>query len=282
MGSAVDGSIPREETILIVDDEIEMAKCFCAILENAGYGTIIAESGEEAVRMVSERKFDAVIMDLVMRGMDGVTAVKEIKKLVAYDEFLPVILITAFFSEDNKIAGLSFADGFMSKPVSSNELIATVRSLLKIRRLTRELALAKEKYHRFYDNIPHLCISVKTDGTIISSNKLFCSFCNAPKSKIEGTSVYAYLRPEEHSLFAAFIEAVTTTVGILHQNIFTFILPATGKPFNLSVRAALCLPWRTSRRGSALRKKKKSRASNCIEALTSLLSAPCRRVSRMK
>jgi signal transduction histidine kinase/CheY-like chemotaxis protein len=238
MNSTVDTGIHAEETILIVDDEIETAGCFRAILEYAGYRTVIVESGEEAVRMVSEKKFDAVIMDLVMKGMDGVTAVQKIKNLVPDDEFLPVILITAFFSEENKIAGLSCADGFMGKPASSNELVATVRSLLKIRRLTRELALAKEKYHRFYDNIPHLCISVKTDGTIISSNKLFSSFCDAPKSKIEGTSVYTYLRPEEHALFASFIEAVTNTDGIPHQNVFTFILRATEKPYKLSVRAA--------------------------------------------
>jgi PAS domain S-box-containing protein len=238
MDSTVDCSIPAEETILIVDDEIEMAGCFRAILENAGYKTAIVASGEEAVHMVSIRKFDAVVMDLVMKGMDGVTAAKKIKAIVADDEFLPIILITAFFSEENKIAGLSFADGFMTKPVSSNELVATVRSMLKIRRLTCELALAKEKYHRFYDNIPHLCISVKTDGTIISSNKLFSSFCDASKSMIEGTSVYTYLQPDEHALFAAFIEAVMTTDGIPHQNVFSFILSATGKPYKLSVRAA--------------------------------------------
>ena len=234
----VDSCIPVEETILIVDDEIETAGCFRAILENAGYKTVIVASGQEAVRMVSERELDAVVLDLVMEGMDGVATAKNIKTLVADDEFLPVIIITAFYSEEKKIAGLSCADGFLSKPASSDELVATVRSLLKIRRLTRELALAKEKYHRFYDNIPHLCISVTTDGTILSSNKLFSSFCDAPKPQIEGTSVYAYLQPEEHKLFAAFIETVTTSDGIPQQNIFTFILPATGKHYKLSVRAA--------------------------------------------
>jgi PAS domain S-box-containing protein len=234
----VDGSVPAEETILIVDDEIEMAGCFRAILENAGYKTVIAGSGEDAVRMVSERKFDAVILDLVMKGMDGVATARNIKTLAADDEFLPIIIITAFYSEEKKIAGLSCADGFLSKPASSDELLATVRSLMKIRRLTRELALAKEKYHRFYDNIPHLCISVKTDGTIISANKLFSSFCDSPKSKIEGTSVYAFLEPEEQKLFSAFFETVQTSNGIPQQNVFTFKLPATGKPLKVSVRAA--------------------------------------------
>lgn len=236
---ARDATTPHpSETILIVDDELETAGCFQAILENAGYASEIVGSGEEAIRIVSEKRYDAVIMDLVMHGMDGVAAAKRIKEIIGDDEFLPIILITAYFSEENKVAGLACADGFMSKPVSSSELVATVRSLLKIRRLTRELALAKEKYHRFYDTIPHLCISVKNDGTILSSNKLFISFCEEPQSTIEGMSIFSYLRTEEHVLFSAFLEAVTSTDGIPHQNVFTFILPKSGKTFKLNIRAA--------------------------------------------
>jgi PAS domain S-box-containing protein len=229
--------IPRE-TVLIVDDDVATGECFAEILETAGYATVTLTSGEDAVQAVSGRAFDAVVMDLMMKGMDGVTAARKIKALAGENDFLPIILITAFFCEENKVAGLAYADGFLGKPTTTSELVATVRSLIKIRRLTRELAFSKEKYHRFYDNIPHLCISVKTDGNILSCNKLFSDFCELPKSEIEGKSILSYLGHDEKPLFLQFIEAVTSTDGIPHQNVFTFLLPKSGKPFKLNVRAA--------------------------------------------
>ncbi|MBN2036415.1 MAG: response regulator [Chitinispirillaceae bacterium] len=226
-----------KETVLIVDDEIETANCYRDILENAGYATRIVTSGEEALLAVSGMEIDAIVMDLVLKGMDGLAAARKIKENSSDDEFLPIIINTGYCTEENKVAGLAYADSFLSKGSSSNEIVATLRSLIKIRRLTRELKLSKEKYHRFYDNIPHLCVSVKNDGIMISSNKLFCDFCGLPKEQIEGKNIYDLQRKEERRVFSRFLEAVETTEGIPHQNVFTFILPVSGKPRKLNVRA---------------------------------------------
>jgi PAS domain S-box-containing protein len=236
--NATDGSADRgKETVLIVDDQIEAATCYRDILEHAGYATHIVTSGEEAILAVSRLTIDAVVMDLVMQGMDGLEAAQNIKEHSSDDEFLPIVIITGYCTEENKVAGLAYADSFMAKGASVNEIVATLRSLIKIRHLTRELKLSKEKYHRFYDTIPHLCISVKNDGIIISSNKLFCDFCGLPKERIEGKNIYDLLLKDERRVFSRFLEAVGNTEGIPHQNVFAVILPDSGKRRKLSMRA---------------------------------------------
>ncbi|MBN1131002.1 MAG: response regulator [Chitinispirillaceae bacterium] len=249
MNSPENNASSAGEIVLVVDDDPDAGKCFCEILEHAGYKTVRTDSGEKAVRLAGERGLDAVVMDVMMKGIDGITAAQRIKAIPGENEFLPIVLITAFYCEEKKIEGLSCADAFLGKPVSPSELVATIRSLLKIRRLTRELYVSREKYQRFYDNIPHLCVSIKPDGTIISANKLFCIFCDSPKSAVEGSSINDYLAKEDLSLFAAFLDTVSSSDGIPCQNLFTFSLAKPGATFKLNVRAAMV---RDERKGTTI------------------------------
>lgn len=229
------------EVILVVDDDSENARCFAAILENAGYATLLADNGSEAVSIAASGKADLVLMDIIMAGVDGVTAAGMIKANVGPEDFLPVALVTAFHDEKTKIKGLEYADAYIAKPISNAELVAVVRSLLKIRRLTRELAKTRDTYKRFYENIPNMYVTVRPDGTIVTSNRLFLDVFHKSKAIVEGENIRSYLLSDDGKAFSIFLDSVMSTDPIPQQGIFGFAALTDGvtRPkYKINVRAA--------------------------------------------
>ena len=96
-----------------------------------------------------------------------------------------------------------------------------------------------DNYRRRFESVPHLCVSVKPDGTIISCNRLFSDFWNRSDKKAEGTNISSYLRPEDKALFVRFLSSVTQTDPVPQQNIFEWTLPGAGGSLKISVKAAV-------------------------------------------
>jgi two-component system, LuxR family, sensor kinase FixL len=239
MNSSVNTPSRSAETILIVDDDADAATCFRAILDLAGYQTVVAPDGRTALDLVRNRAVDMILLDVILPDADGVTLAETIKSTVGDEDFLPIVLVTAFANEKTKIAALSCADGFLAKPVSNAELVATVRSMVKIRRLTRVLGRTRDIYKRFYDHFLHIYASVNSAGVIIGANNLFCEFFHTTKEEIAGTSIFEFLRPEEdRAIFARFLDSVVKTDPIPQQNIFEFKDPDSPEGLRISVKAA--------------------------------------------
>ena len=118
--------------ILVVDDTPANVRLLEAILVARGYRVRAAGSGEEALRAVAERRPDLVVLDVVMAGMDGIEVCRRLREDQA-TRALPVLMITA--SDDAvKIPALEAgADDFIAKPFDQSELLARVRSLLRIK-----------------------------------------------------------------------------------------------------------------------------------------------------
>ena len=119
-------------TILVVDDVPQNIKLLDAILSPRGYSVLAASSGSAALEMVAERRPDLILLDIVMPGMDGY----EVCRRVRQDEstrYLPIVMITASGSEAKLDAIEAGADDFVAKPFDHAELLARVRSLLRIK-----------------------------------------------------------------------------------------------------------------------------------------------------
>jgi DNA-binding NtrC family response regulator len=134
--------------ILVVDNDLEMVELLRDYLTRAGYGVETAFNGIEAIEMIGEVVFDAVIADLKMEGVDGMAllrAVKEVRPQV------PVILITAFGSIESAIGAIKEgAFHYLTKPFKLGELKVTVERALEDRRLRQEnLRLKKEVEERY-------------------------------------------------------------------------------------------------------------------------------------
>lgn len=119
--------------ILIVDDLPQNIDLLESRLITQGYGIVKAESGEEALKIISSGHIDLVILDVMMPKMNGYEVCGIIKSKADY---LPVIMVTALDDRDSRIKGIeSGADDFLSKPFDNIEFKLKIKNLLKIKYL---------------------------------------------------------------------------------------------------------------------------------------------------
>ena len=117
-----------QKTVLVVDDEKPIVDILVYNLKKEGYNTLEANDGEEAVRLVIEKKPDLVLLDIMLPKMDGLTVCKRIR----HNYNIPIIMLSAKDEEIDKILGLELgADDYITKPFSVRELIARVKANLR-------------------------------------------------------------------------------------------------------------------------------------------------------
>lgn len=113
--------------ILVVDDEKDICNLISRFAEHEGHNVTCAENGNEAVEQCKANDFDIIIMDIMMNGMDGLTACKEIKKF----KDIPVLMLSARGEEYDKLMGFELGvDDYVVKPFSPRELMARVQAIL--------------------------------------------------------------------------------------------------------------------------------------------------------
>ena len=128
-----------QKKILIVDDKPLNVKLLGTMLPADKYVCILAYSGEEALEKVAEEAPDLILLDVMMPITDGFEVTKKLKSN-SNTRDIPVILITAMDGTDNKIKGLEAgADEFLNKPVNRAELLARIKSLLKLKQYQDQL-----------------------------------------------------------------------------------------------------------------------------------------------
>jgi CheY-like chemotaxis protein len=111
----------RERRVLVVDDDATIAATFSAILRGDGYEVATAGTGAEAVRLARERAFDLIVLDLVMPGMDGLTA---LRRLRAVNPRAAVLILAADVEPDGEVAALGLgAAAVLLKPPDIPKLL---------------------------------------------------------------------------------------------------------------------------------------------------------------
>ncbi|HVF62548.1 MAG TPA: response regulator [Casimicrobiaceae bacterium] len=138
---------PQQETkkatpakVLVVDDTPQNVKLLADILGAKGFVAITAASGEEALRKLEAESPDIVLLDIMMPGLSGYDVCRRIRANPA-TTLLPVVLVTSLDPNAERLKGIEAgADDFVQKPFSHAELLARVRSLLRIKSLQDEVA----------------------------------------------------------------------------------------------------------------------------------------------
>jgi adenylate cyclase len=120
-------------TILVVDDTPQNIKVLDAILSPRGYRVVTARSGAEALQKVRDEAPDLVLLDILMPGMSGYEVVQRLRD-DPVTRVLPVVMVTALGAQEEKVKAIEAgADDFLTKPVNQLELLARVKSLLRIK-----------------------------------------------------------------------------------------------------------------------------------------------------
>ncbi len=120
-----------DPTILIVDDEPAIRDMIGITLDLAGFNSVSAETAHEAHVSIVDRRPDLVLLDWMLPGGSGIELARRLKR----DELtasLPIIMLTAKTSEDNKVQGLDVGvDDYVTKPFSPRELVARIKAVLR-------------------------------------------------------------------------------------------------------------------------------------------------------
>jgi two-component system, OmpR family, response regulator MprA len=115
--------------ILVVDDDTRLRNALRRVLESNGFEVEVAANGTEALGRLSARAFDAMVLDVMMPGSDGIDVCEQLR---ASGNELPVLMLTARDAVRDRVAGLEAgADDYLVKPFANEELVARVRALLR-------------------------------------------------------------------------------------------------------------------------------------------------------
>jgi len=184
--------------ILVVDDQPQNIELLEAYLAFQNYEIVRAANGKEAMEMLSANPIDLILLDVMMPGMDGFEVIRRVRQDNTH-RLLPIILVTALRETEDRVKGIEAGcDDFISKPVDKMELLARVRSLLKVKayndlmshyqkelesevsKRTEELRLALEKIKAAsLDTIYRLSIAAEfrdeDTGSHIKRVSLYCA-----------------------------------------------------------------------------------------------------------
>src|SRR5215475_2053602 len=121
--------------ILVVDDTPRNVKLLADLLTVKGYSVFTAVSGREALALIESDPPDLVLLDVVMPEMSGYEVCRKIRE-IPETRTLPVVMVTALDPAEERIKGIEAgADDFLTKPINQPELLARVKSLLRIKEL---------------------------------------------------------------------------------------------------------------------------------------------------
>jgi two-component system, sensor histidine kinase and response regulator len=141
--------------ILAVDDTIDNLILVQTILEAEGYEIDLVSNGIAALEKVEQSPPDLILLDVMMPGIDGYEVTRRIREILGNKNYIPILLITAFH-ESSVVEGLDVgADDFIRKPFDTDELLARVRSLLRLKQSLDEQKKMARQREDFVSRLTH-------------------------------------------------------------------------------------------------------------------------------
>ncbi len=155
-------------TILVVEDEVKLARALELELEFEGYDIVLSHDGKEALQLMLDQTFELVILDVMLPNLSGMDILRRLRK---ENETMPVIMLTARDQIYDKVSGLDYgANDYMTKPFEIEELLARIR--VQLRKNPLEEDLPKADLLAVKDIVINLSTyEVKKDQTLVELTK---------------------------------------------------------------------------------------------------------------
>ncbi len=226
-------------TLLIVDDRLENIDTLISLLKNFGYRLLVAQNGEEALQCVDLNYPDLILLDVLMPGMDGFEVCKRLKANPK-TQTIPVIFMTALDDVENKVMGFTVgAHDYVTKPFQREELIARVKTHLKISSLQKDLQKANEnleekvKQRTILLTEMNMKLEDEIENRIFAQEKLQASY-----EEITQKTNELALSEEKYRLLAENVDDVIWKMNLDTLRV-TYISPSIFKLRGLTVEEAL-------------------------------------------
>jgi len=228
--------INRVNSILIVDDDESVRALFAACLKTKGYEVREAETGMQGLEMVRKFLPDLVLLDVRLPDISGVEICRQIK----IDPLLADVFVALCSGEatevEHKVDGLQVgADEYLIKPFGLQELLARVRTLLRLRDTTAALRASEEHYRRLIDILPDAICLISPLGRLISVNSqavAMLGYDNA--AELLNKSVFDLIPASER---------IKADISILKnriiRNVEYTMLKKNGEPFQVELSATV-------------------------------------------
>ncbi len=114
--------------VLLIDDDTRLHELLASYLEQNGFAVTVAPDGPRGLAALAGGTFDAILLDVMMPGMDGIEVVRRVRQKSA----IPILMLTARGDEADRVVGLEMgADDYIAKPFSPRELLARLRAVLR-------------------------------------------------------------------------------------------------------------------------------------------------------
>jgi signal transduction histidine kinase len=181
-------------SVLYVDDDETNRHTLTWYLEQEGFQTREASTGQEALRLAADKP-DVIILDVGLPDMDGFEVCRRIKSHPA-TAAIPVLHVSGrFVRTEDKMHGLEEgADAYLTKPVEPREVVATVRSLLRMRQAEEAARAAAAQWQATFDAIPDPLWVLGPDGRVQRCNRAMSALLGRPAAALTGRDHRQVLR----------------------------------------------------------------------------------------
>ncbi|ETR71955.1 MAG: Two-component response regulator modulated diguanylate cyclase [Candidatus Magnetoglobus multicellularis str. Araruama] len=160
----IDEVFSQRRKILIVDDERLIVQMLQHRLSQYAYDTIAAYNGEDALDIVEKELPDLILLDIMMPGIDGFEVTRRIRSNKKTSD-IPIILVSVLNTKEDRIRGLNLgADDFLNKPIIFEELLARVRSLIRLKAYQEQIKGYQTIRESFFSTQDNNQLSPKTEG----------------------------------------------------------------------------------------------------------------------
>ncbi len=186
----------NNKRILIVEDEVLVARNIAKQLERAGYdAAAIATTGEEALEYIANMNLDLVLMDIGLQGkLDGVETAARVKERFS----IPVVYLTAY-TDDKTLERAKATEpfGYILKPFEARELRSTIETALYKYKMERKLRESEARYRAIVEDQTEMICRFLPDNTLTFVNGAYCRYLDKEPAELIGQSFVPFIREED-------------------------------------------------------------------------------------
>ncbi|MFY0583295.1 response regulator [Cystobacter fuscus] len=185
----------REPILLNINDNEANRYAVTRILRASGFQVAEGGTGTEALQLAAELRPDLIILDVKLPDINGIEVCRRLKSDPHTSNIVVMHLSANYIRTENKVEGLeSGADGYLTQPVDTAELLATVRSLLRLRRAEEDARRAAVQWTTTFDSLGDGVCLLDGQGRVMRANRSFVSLFGGSEAAVLGQSFAALLR----------------------------------------------------------------------------------------